>query len=103
MIIFNTTFHVDEGHQVKFIKYLKTEYIPMAVADGRLKNPRLLKVNGEHIEKGHSFALEFSVESLENLQNWNEQIGKKIYNVILSEFEQKVVGFATILNSINID
>lgn len=103
MIIFNTTFHVDEGLQVKFIKYLKTEYIPIAIADGRLKNARLLKVNGEHIEKGYSFALEFSVESLEDLQNWNDQIGKKLYDVIISEFQQKVVGFATILNSINTD
>lgn len=103
MIVFNTTFHVAEGQQIKFVKYIKSEYIPMAIADGRLSSPRLMRVYGKNEEEGYSYALEFWVENLETLETWNQQIGKKLYLHLLKEFHQQVTGFATILQHIAID
>ena len=47
MIVFNTTFHVDEAIQDDFIEYMLQEFIPMATKSGLLTYPRLARSFGK--------------------------------------------------------
>ena len=79
MIICNTTFSVPKHLQIEFIKYMREEYVPQSVDNSIITEPRLARVYSENEEGGYSYALEFKVESLDLLEEWNVTVGKNLY------------------------
>ena len=56
MIVYNTTYHVDEADEQLFLNWIHEYYLPEVLKDGTLRNPRVLKVLGHHhddCEDGH--------------------------------------------------
>lgn len=101
MIIFNTTFHVEEDIHEEFVAYMLQHFIPMSLKSGLLTLPRLSRVFGREDEPGHSFAMEFQVADPEILERWNKEESGGVYTPLLERFKEKVTGFSTVMQTID--
>lgn len=102
MIIFNTTFHIDDSINEEAIAYLKNDYIPNAIRTGRLRNPQLLLIHAQHEESGKSYSLQFKVDNLTLLESWMEEESAVLNERLTSLFGNKVCGFITLLEEIDL-
>lgn len=101
MIVFNTTFHVEEEIHEEFVEYMLQHFIPMSTKSGLLTSPRLSRVFGkEEEEAGHSFAMEFQTADLIALEQWNKEESGRVYAPLLERFKEKMVGFSTVMQTI---
>jgi hypothetical protein len=102
MIIYNTTFHIEEGIQDDFIEYIRQNVIPQATKSGLLISPRFSRIFGEHEDKGFSYALEFTTESIDKLEQWNKTESTAVTTPLIEKFKDKIVGFSTVMQTISL-
>jgi len=103
MLIVNTTYHVEESVEEAWKAWVRTEYIPMVMAPGLLIHPRFHRLMVEN-EPGHlSYALQFEVKDLDTLENWFQNHGTKMQKTQADKFQEKVLGFTTLMEVIDID
>ena len=102
MIIYNTTFHIEESIQQDFIEHILQHVIPQATKSGLLASPRFSRIFGEHEEKGFSYALEFTTESISTLEQWNKAESAAVIAPLIEKFKDKVVGFSTVMQTISL-
>ncbi|WP_294079193.1 DUF4286 family protein [Proteiniphilum sp. UBA5384] len=100
MIVFNTTFHVEEDIRDEFIEYMLQYFIPMSTKSGLLTSPRLSRVFGKEEEPGHSFAIEFQAANIDVLERWNREESGGIYAPLLKKFKEKMAGFSIVMQTI---
>ena len=100
MIIYNTTFHIEESIQHSFIEYVRQNVIPQATKSGLLTSPRFSRIFDVHEEEGLSYALEFAAESISILEQWNKTESAAIITPLMEKFENKVAGFSTVMQII---
>lgn len=97
MIVFNTTYHVEDSAHDEVIKYLKEEFIPKSIASGMLREPHLFFIHPQHEEQGKSYSLQFRAKDLETLEKWMEDEGDKLQTDLSARFGQRACGFITLL------
>ncbi len=102
MIIYNTTFSVENALDEQFLDFIGKEYIPRALKNNMISEPRLSRIHSVDEKAGLAYALEFKVANIEILEAWNIQTGKELYILLMSKFQQKVLGFSTILQPIEL-
>lgn len=102
MVTLNTTFHVEEDVHLSFLAYLKKTYISEAIADKQMSRARLCKVHSHTVEEGHTYSVQFSFNYLDELEKWDKTIGKKLNEKLLEQFDNKIAGFSTLLEEIDI-
>ena len=102
MIIYNTTFHLDDEVHNECLEYLKNEYIPQALQKSLLSEPRLALIHRQHEEEGTSYSLQFKAKDLETLEIWMEGIGQDLQEDLTARFGSKVCGFMTLLEEIEL-
>lgn len=100
MLIYNTTFHVDMSDARNFVIYLHEIYIPAVSASGELKNPRLTRILNHKEEQSECFSLQFETESSGSLHKWFSSQGNKLNQDMLTTFENRIVGFPTLMEVI---
>lgn len=101
MIIYNTTFQVADADAAQFLQWLRSTYVPQAVASTQLTEPRLARVMASK-DEGRSYALQFTVPSLAVLQQWHRQVGRALQQQLVAEFGSRVVGFSTMMEIVDI-
>lgn len=102
MIVYNTTYHAHNAIAEEFLAWLKSNYIPKAVCDGRLAEPRLTTVMNAEESDGINYSLQFRSESTDVLRNWYEEVGDDLLVELSNTFGQKVAGFSTLLEEIDL-
>ena len=102
MIIYNTTFHVEDNVLNEFLCYLLTTYIPQAIATGFLHQPSLKKVLHTQPDQGNSLSLQFHVKNIDTLNYWLEYDGVSLHKALTNCFGSKIVGFSTLLEEMDI-
>ena len=102
MIIFNTTFHADDDVKDQFLQYLKENYIPTASSSGFLFAPRLSLIHRQHEEGGVSYSLQFSIKNVDTLNHWLSTSGAELQQELTKSFGNKVMGFITLLEEIEL-
>lgn len=100
MLIYNTTFHVEEEVREGFLDYMKQHYIPETANNGFVHLPCFARIHPQHEEHGTSYSLQLKSKNLETLNYWLETNGKQLQLELLSKFGNKVAGFATLLEEI---
>lgn len=100
MIVLNTTFHIDEELHDEFVKYMLQKFIPMSIKGGILTSPRLARIFGKEEDEGFSFAMEFQVADIEQLEKWNREESGNVYDPLMEKFKEKVIGFSTVMQTI---
>ena len=102
MITLNTTFHVEEAIDIDFLAYIKYTYISDALSDEFVRSGRLCKIHSHKIEEGHSYSVQFSFNNLDELEMWDKTNGKGHNEKLLLEFDNKIAGFSTLLEEIEL-
>ena len=101
MIVYNTTFHIDNSVIEEGLVYLKTVYIPKASSGGFLLNPLLRRVIQNKEEEGVSFSVQFHVKNVDTLNHWLDIEGMTLQKELVKRFGHKVAGFTTLLEEID--
>ena len=101
MIVFNTTFHIEEGIHEEFIEYMLQVFIPMSTKSGLLTSPRLARIFGKEDDEGLSFAMEFEVADIIAMEKWNAEESNIVYAPLMERFKEKIIGFSTLMQTID--
>lgn len=96
MLIYNTTYHVEEDTHDHFLIWLKESYIPDVEKTNVLRNPRLCKLLSHH-DEGFSYSLQWEVENSAVLHRWHTEHGVRMNSELLKIFKDKVIGFPTLM------
>lgn len=102
MIIFNTTFHVDDSSSEAFTAWLRDSYVPQATASGLMTMPQLTRVLGSERDGGSSLALQLRCRDLATLRHWQQHTGATLTAMLATRFGASVAGFSTTLQKINL-
>lgn len=100
MLIYNTTYNVEEGLEDNFLIWLKECYLPIAEQQGSLHSPRITRILSHREEGTLCYSLQFEVESSGLLHQWHLQHGAKLNDELIKIFKDKVVGFPTLMEVI---
>lgn len=100
MLIFNTTFHVDDSIHDECLSYLKEVYIPQSLAGDLLEQPSLARIENRHGEGGLSYALQFKTKDRDTLNEWAARVGESVQRQLTDKFGNKISGFSTLLEEI---
>ena len=99
MLVYNTTYHVEDDVHDNFLIWLKESYIPAVEKEGTLKAPLLCRLLSHHHE-GTSYALQWKVEDSAQLHRWHSLQGERFTKELVQMFNEKVVGFPTLMEVI---
>lgn len=99
MLIFNTTYHVEEDQEKYFLIWMQEYYLPEIEKNGTLHAPRIARVLIHH-EDGCCFSVQFEVENSARLHHWHQEQGVKLAEEMKNIFRDKVVGFPTLMEVI---
>ncbi len=100
MLIYNTTYQVPFLEARNFVIWIHQCYIPKVLEFGFLKNARLSKILSHRDEDSECFSLQFEVESSARLHHWYNKQGAQLNAELLKMFDEKVVGFTTLMEVI---
>lgn len=103
MIVYNTTFNIENDIQEECLEHLKKIYIPKAIASGFLYNPYLRRILQNEETEGQNFSVQFHVKNVDTLNYWLQNEGAAIQQELISRFKTKVVGFTTLLEEIDLE
>jgi len=103
MIIFNTTFHVEDDVRDAYIRFMKEYYIVEAANSGFLHEPRFARIHAQHEESGNSYSLQFKVKNVDTLNHWYAIGGEKLQKELTTRFGNKALGFVTLLEEIDLE
>ena len=71
MLIYNTTFHVEGEAQLgPFLTFMRDVYVPAAIRDGYLRNPRFVRLLTDLGDNLFGYALMCEVEDVQTLKRW---------------------------------
>lgn len=101
MIVYNTTFHIDNTVLDEGLAFLREVYLPQASASGFLQNPLLRRVLHNAEDEGVSFSVQFHVKNMDTLNFWMENEGKILNQKLVARFGRKIAGFSTLLEEID--
>lgn len=97
MLVYNTTYNIEEEVLSNFLIWLHEVYVPEIEKNGILTNHRLLRVLSHRDETTECFSMQWDVESSALLHRWHTEIGGRLNNELVKMFGDKVVGFPTLL------
>jgi len=102
MLIVNTTYNVSESIEEEWKEWVLIEYIPQVIAPGLLNNPRFHRLLIENEPGNKSYALQFEVEDLDALELWFKNHSAEIQKCQSNKFQEKVLGFTTIMEILDL-
>ncbi|HET9571183.1 MAG TPA: DUF4286 family protein [Bacteroidales bacterium] len=100
MLIVNTTYQVSEDCQSDWILWVKNEYIPEVTKTNLMTHPRFFRLMVENEPGNASYALQFEVKDLDTLEYWFQQYGTNMQQVMSNRFQEKVLGFTTMMETV---
>lgn len=100
MLIVNTTYQVSEQFENEWKNWVLSEYIPEVTSSGMLVNPGFFRLLIENEANTVSYALQFQTQSFETLEKWFEKFGTELQHGLSKRFDDKVLGFTTLMESV---
>ena len=97
MLIYNTTYALQEEDLACFLAWVREKMIPMVHADGALSDGRLARILSQGGDEGHSFSLQFTVTDSATLHKWFLRQGRPLQAEMHQIFGDRVVGFSTLM------
>jgi hypothetical protein len=101
MLIYNTTFHVDgEQHVAAFLTYMRDVYVPTAIRNNYLRNPRFVRLLTDVGEGLFGYALMCEVEDVQTLKKWKLETGHTLESNFHQRFGEKILMFSTSMKDV---
>lgn len=101
MILFNTTYHIEDKVLPQWLQWIREEYIPQALYDGLISSPVLCKVLNHH-DTGSSYSLQFKVDSTSTLHRWYASTGNRLQVALQTTFGTQVLAFSTLMEMVEL-
>lgn len=99
MLIYNTTFQIEDEVHDSFLIWIRECYIPEIQKHGTLKAPRICRILS-HLDEGSSYTLQWEVENSSLLHRWHLEQGGHLNEELSKIFKDKVIGFPTLMEII---
>lgn len=103
MIVFNTTYTVPNDDARNFVIWVHQTYLLKAQENGLLSAGRMLRVLNHKDQESESFCIQFEVEDNSKLHQWYLSHGSLLEKELKTLFEGRVLGFSTMLESIEFE
>ncbi len=103
MILYNTTYQMPVEDARNFVIWVTQVMIPQLQESKYVSSPRLLHILSHKEEDSECFALQMEMESTATLHAWFVKQGQKLNTEMLKAFDNKVVGFSTMMEVISYD
>ena len=97
MILYNTTYQMPEADARNFVIWIHQVMLPRVQEFGYMNNGRLSRILSPKEEGTECFALQFEVESTARLHYWFVKQGKQLGEELLKTFNNRVIGFSTMM------
>jgi len=101
MYIYNVTTNVDESIHDEWLNWMKTKHIPAMLATGKFSVAKMSQVMIDEEMGGTTYAVQYTTESLEILQQYYKEDAEKLRDEAIRLFRDKIVAFRTELKVIN--
>ena len=103
MIIYNTTFHVEESQLQAFLCFVKDEYYPAVSKGNYLTNVRLVHLLGDVGDGLYGYAVMADCEGEAlALKKWREETGNELLRKLQARFGTKVLSFSTAMRVVKV-
>ncbi|MDO4497072.1 MAG: DUF4286 family protein [Bacteroidales bacterium] len=101
MLIYNTSFHVEEQVLQQFLCFVKDDYFPAITQGMYLQNPRLLHLMNNVGDNLYGYAVMAEVPGdIVALKKWRKETGDALISSLQQKFGTKVVSFSTTMKVI---
>lgn len=100
MIVYNTTYTMPNNDARDFVVWVSQSMLPRVAESGLLTRPRLLRILSHRDQETECFSLQFETESTAVLHRWYTQQGESLHQELLKMFDERVVGFSTIMEHV---
>lgn len=100
MIVYNTTYTMPVDDARNFVIWVHESMLPRVAENGTLSNPRLLRILSHHDQETECMSLQFETESSATLHRWYTQQGAALQQELAKMFDERIVGFSTIMESL---
>lgn len=97
MLIYNTTYHLEEKDVKNFLIWLREVYIPEIQKTDLLHTPRLCRILSHYETDSECYSLEWKVENSGVLHQWHTRQGNALNEEMLKIFKDKVLAIPTLL------
>lgn len=96
MLIYNTTFHVEEAQLQAFLCFVKDEYFPAVTTGGYMTRPRLVRLLGDIGDGllGYAVMADCAGEAAD-IKKWRKETGDALLATLQQRFGTKVLSFST--------
>lgn len=101
MYIYNVTTNVDASIHQEWLKWMKEKHIPNMLSLGKFTNAKMIQVMVEEEMGGTTYAVQYTVDSLETLQEYYQEDAEKLRAEAMHLFKDKIVAFRTELKVIS--
>ncbi|MBP5456509.1 MAG: DUF4286 family protein [Paludibacteraceae bacterium] len=99
MMIFNTTYVVDEKIHAAWMQWMRNYYIKEIEETTPLSEPALFKVLSQEVE-GESYCLQFSAPSILEMKEWENKHKERLEEMMREKFGESVLFFSTYLKQL---
>ena len=100
MYIYNVTSNVDESIHDQWLNWMKTKHIPSMLATEKFSKAKMSQVLIEEEMGGVTYAVQYTTDSLETLEEFYEYHSSKLLSEVKKLFGEKVLMFTTELQVI---
>lgn len=101
MIVYNTTYTMPVADARNFVIWVHQSMLPRVAEDAALTSPRMMRILSHHDQESECFSLQFDVEDSAALHRWYVRQGNALMDELLKMFDERVVGFSTIMEYVS--
>ncbi|MBP9016660.1 MAG: DUF4286 family protein [Paludibacteraceae bacterium] len=100
MLIFNTTYLVENEFYPQWINWVQASLIPFMMSTADFSEPQIAKVlTGESV-KETSYSVQFKISDKSKLNDWMQKHGEDFSQLCTAKFGNHVLYFSTLLELI---
>jgi hypothetical protein len=96
MIIYNVTVNIENDVREEWLQWMKEKHIPDVMQTGYFVENKVCKVLVDE-EQGTTYSIQYLCESMEKLQEYQEQHSPRLQKEHADKYANKYVAFRTLL------
>lgn len=100
MIIYNTTFHLEESIERQWLNWMKSTYIPLAMETGLFSHNHFCEVLVEEEMGGKTYSFQLFLKDMEHFHQFQNEFASKIQAVFKTKYANRVLTFSTLMKEV---
>ncbi len=100
MLLFNITFNVESRISEQWLKWMKSNFVPLAMDTKLPKDIKVLRLLNEKENEDRTYAFQLYFKTMEDFMAFEMQHRERISDRYLMLFRGKIVEFTTLLQEV---